>query len=80
MILFDIEPLQNDAYKKRGIGRYVRNLLAAAREAEIPFAITYNPNLAPPDINRLTVPEQFIPATRANFAGRHFDWLLSVHG
>ncbi len=78
MILFDIEPLQNDAYKTRGIGRYVRNLLAAARDAKIPFAVTYNPNLVPPDINRLSVPEQFIPATRANFAGRHFDWLLTM--
>ena len=78
MILFDIEPLQNEGYKRRGIGNYVRNLLSAARAVNIEFAVTYNPHLPPPDVSRLLVSERFIPATRANFLRARFDWLVTT--
>ena len=78
MIVFDIESLQNPGYKNRGIGRYTRNLLGAARKAEIDFAVTYSPAYSPPDISRLTVPELFIPATRPNLMELSPDWLITA--
>lgn len=78
MIVFDIEPLQNDAYKNRGIGRYVRSLISAARTAGVKFNITYNPLLPSPDVNRLSIPERLFPATRANLSAERYDWLVTT--
>lgn len=77
MIIFDIEPLQNEDYKHRGIGRYVRNLINALADIKfLDFALTYNPRLPAPDLSMFSPQVNVFPACRQDFLSNKASWLI----